>query len=187
MLKVYAGALLLVIVLIVCSLGRFNPASRVIDSRWVAKENSSVDSDTAVIFTALQQKDFGIVRSMLPLEVTSAESDRNYYDRYQDILNDLESDSVRIQQMVVASNAEFYQSRQHDWVVVPTEAVVAYADGQVLQRGFLLGVRAKDETAWSYLDFTINWQHSRQFIELLFPEIPKNIPLPECTATYHDP
>ena len=187
MLKIYIGTILLVIALIVCSLGPINPAYRVIDSQWIDHESTLVEADVQTIFNAIQQKDFATFDNYLPGEILSGGDGGAYLSRHQEILNDLASDSIEIEQIQLASPPDFYQSRSYDWAVLPTEAVLNYSDSKVAQHGFLLGVRLTNEPSWKYVDFTLNWQDARLYVEQLYPDIPKSVFLPRCAAEYHQP
>jgi hypothetical protein len=83
---------------------------------------------------------------------------------------------MKIKTTEFPSPPSFYKGAVNEFVIIPTHTVIAIVDKSVSSSGYQLGVRKIGETRWGYVDGATL---TREQALLLFPDLPKNLKLPE--------
>ncbi|MHC2070678.1 hypothetical protein ACYFX5_24665 [Bremerella sp. T1] len=186
--KYYAGLFLLLATLIFFSWGSIRISSRVTDEKWLEVESTKVRDDFEQISQAYKTHDFEHVREFLHRRVRVSEgAPAAYENRFDEIIEQFDSEDVSIEHFFISETPLFYQSRDDDYVIIPTSMVVSYGFGKSRFTGFLLGHKRTSDSAWKYVDMSGNWEQPRRVIRQHFYDMPKDIPIPQGTMDYVDP
>lgn len=149
------------------------------DAESTKKESERVQLQVRAIQTAVYKGDIeGVLKYTHPKVIDALGGPEKTREILHDVLKGFLAKGVRMDEFKIAAEPTFVQGTTHEFVIVPTRAIIGIGETRIESSNFQLGIKPLGKGDWTYVEGS---RINQGNVNSWFPDFPKDVALPKTS------